>query len=1339
MILRALLLVLVVAVSGACSQDIQLSESFGGPHGTEFSDEASVVVGQTIGSITIRAGERVDGVSLEVTGPKAATFSHGGTGGSGNKLTLAAGERITSMEAHWGKKGGHTRIFYLSFGTSAGNSVSGGSMTDDKNSVTAPEGFQLGGFFGRGGDEIDSLGAIWARIEAPPPATEPPAPATVAPPKEEPAPTKEAPPADSSGSGAPPAESTAASGASAESSEEDAPVQATEAESDAGSEASAATASGDASAAASTAGSEAPPAESTAASGGSAESSEEEAPVEATEIVSASGSEASTEASAATASVEASAAASTAGSEAPPPGTEAPAPPAPAPPAAPSISVEDSVQLSESFGGPHGTEFSDKAAATSGQTVASITIRAGKRVDGVSLEIAKPKAETFSHGGTGGDPKTLKLGEGEYITSMEAHWGKKGGHTRIFYLSFGTSAGNSVAAGTQTEDKNSVTAPKGFQLGGFFGRAGDEIDTLGAIWTSIELVTPAPTEPPAPAPAPAEEKPGPAKPTDASGSGGGGGTTKRATILSESFGGPHGNQFSDQPLAKSAQAIGAIIIRAGERVDGVTLEVTAPTAETFTHGGSGGTENKLALEKGEHITSMEAHWGKKNGRTRIFYLNFGTSAGNSVSGGTKTDLKGSITAPEGYQLGGFFGRDGDEIDLLGVVWTSIEAVAEPAPTSGGASADEDIVLSPVHGGPHGVAFSDVKGIVLGQTLSSVTLRGAKRVDAVTLQVATPAEQTWTHGGKGGKEVTLALGPGEYINSVEFHWDKKDGHTRVFYLSFGTSAGNSVSVGTKTANTATETAPKGFQLSGLHGRAEDEVDQLGCIWTRIDAKPALLTDVMDTAWFGDIIRNWVGPTIGVAKDSACYRKYKPFDSKKMCPVGYGNDDDDCIAQCPMAYPVRCGLECIPQNDDCALAILSKISAVAAVAFNAATAGIFTSVKTLYKGAKLLYMCAANVINVIKQLIYYFRYVQTTAPQGDTEHMLTASYQSNIVLVDLPIAIYACLGMPAPKKLVFAGYVVTIVENIVKQVIVNGDEIISSAKNVVDLLKNSSAVNNSASSVTELEDFIAANTSCGYELKQLTDRVLVTVNDIRNKTPNAAVNDVRVAVSKSSLVTNDIPSVTNDCMKELLKSKTKQAAFETRDLLRKTMEVIIDQLVETATTDMGKNVAENEQMLEIANFGLVVLGGLDPTGVVYMASQFVQPICGPTGFIGEIDDGNLYDALGMWTMDEAFEGSYGTWSKKGDGVVRIIFESTDKEDVTVVIHSGGDDYAKVDVGAGDTVTWESTIPELQDKTLYLDRWRPGLFGLPGSGGGSLLLWVPRAADGGHLTLHARINVS
>ncbi|KAL4087362.1 hypothetical protein PRIC1_013255 [Phytophthora ramorum] len=164
-----------------------------------------------------------------------------------------------------------------------------------------------------------------------------------------------------------------------------------------------------------------------------------------------------------------------------------------------------------------------------------------------------------------------------------------------------------------------------------------------------------------------------------------------------------------------------------------------------------------------------------------------------------------------------------------------------------------------------------------------------------------------------------------------------------------------------------------------------------------------------------------------------------------------------------------------------------------------------------------------------------------------------------------------------------------------------------------------------------------------------------------------------------------------------------------------------------------------MLKVANMGLVVLSTIDPTGIAYMASQFVQPICGPTAYLGEIDDGRLYDALGLTTVDEAFTGSYGTWTKTGDGVVHLIFESVDTEDVTVVVHSGGDKYAEVDVAAGDTVTWDATVPELQDKNMYLDRWRPGLLGLPGSGGGSLLLWIPRSSEGGHLEMHVRINVS
>ncbi|OWY90967.1 hypothetical protein PHMEG_00040655, partial [Phytophthora megakarya] len=91
------------------------------------------------------------------------------------------------------------------------------------------------------------------------------------------------------------------------------------------------------------------------------------------------------------------------------------------------------------------------------------------------------------------------------------------------------------------------------------------------------------------------------------------------------------------------------------------------------------------------------------------------------------------------------------------------------------------------------------------------------------------------------------------------------------------------------------------------------------------------------------------------------------------------------------------------------------------------------------------------------------------------------------------------------------------------------------------------------------------------------------------------------------------------------------------------------------------------------------------------------------------------------------------------VIINFKSKDTKDVTVNIFSGGDKIDEVELKAGGTAQWISNTTALGGKTLYLDRWRPGLFGLPGTGGGSLVLWVPIARDKGHLEINAQLNVS
>jgi hypothetical protein len=235
------------------------------------------------------------------------------------------------------------------------------------------------------------------------------------------------------------------------------------------------------------------------------------------------------------------------------------------------------------------------------------------------------------------------------------------------------------------------------------------------------------------------------------------------------------------------------------------------------------------------------------------------------------------------------------------ILAAFQALLLVAIVGANAVSDEDIRLSKAFGGSHGVAFSDINSIQFGQVASSITIRSGERVDAVSLQIDSPAELTLTHGGSGGTDKTLTLTDDEYITTMEIHWAKKALSTRIFYLSFGTSAGNSISGGTMTDNNSTVNAPEGFHLSGFFGRAEGAVDQLGAIWTSINAIPAALTDSIGVEWYGSRIRNWVGPTIGDASDSACYRKTEPFNSHNECPLGYAKDKRDCITQCPMSYP------------------------------------------------------------------------------------------------------------------------------------------------------------------------------------------------------------------------------------------------------------------------------------------------------------------------------------------------------------------------------------------------------------------------------------------------------
>lgn len=138
-------------------------------------------------------------------------------------------------------------------------------------------------------------------------------------------------------------------------------------------------------------------------------------------------------------------------------------------------------RASDQFGGPHGTSFTDIDGIPVDARPTTILLRAGARVDQVGLTLAD--GTTFTHGGTGGTAKSLTLEPAEHITSVRLCRGRKNGRTRVFYARFTTDRDRTLEGGTPTDDCVTRVTPPGWRLAGFHGRAGDEVDKLGFLYT----------------------------------------------------------------------------------------------------------------------------------------------------------------------------------------------------------------------------------------------------------------------------------------------------------------------------------------------------------------------------------------------------------------------------------------------------------------------------------------------------------------------------------------------------------------------------------------------------------------------------------------------------------------------------------------------------------------------------------------------------------------------------------------------------------------------------------------------------------------------------------------
>ncbi|MFD5813638.1 jacalin-like lectin [Streptomyces sp. NPDC127038] len=143
------------------SSDFRLSDQFGGPHGDYFDDIARVPAGARASVVSLGSGARVDRMGLTLS--DGTTLTHGGTGGTASSLTLGSGEYLTSAQLCEGVKDGHTRIFSAKFTTNLGRTLAGGTTTSDCVTRAAPDGWQIAGFHGRAGDEVDKIGFVYTR------------------------------------------------------------------------------------------------------------------------------------------------------------------------------------------------------------------------------------------------------------------------------------------------------------------------------------------------------------------------------------------------------------------------------------------------------------------------------------------------------------------------------------------------------------------------------------------------------------------------------------------------------------------------------------------------------------------------------------------------------------------------------------------------------------------------------------------------------------------------------------------------------------------------------------------------------------------------------------------------------------------------------------------------------------------------------------------------------------------------------------------------------------------------------------------------------------------------
>lgn len=122
-------------------------------------------------------------------------------------------------------------------------------------------------------------------------------------------------------------------------------------------------------------------------------------------------------------------------------------------------------------------------------------------------------------------------------------------------------------------------------------------------------------------------------------------------------GGTGGSDFRD--AVPPGARVTKINLRCGGRVDGVQLVLN--TGPLGYHGGTGGILNEIALDPGEYIARLHGRAGERVDQVEVI-----TNKRSITCGGTGGG-RFAFDPPPDYEIVGFYGRSGTQIDALGVI------------------------------------------------------------------------------------------------------------------------------------------------------------------------------------------------------------------------------------------------------------------------------------------------------------------------------------------------------------------------------------------------------------------------------------------------------------------------------------------------------------------------------------------------------------------------------------------------------------------------------------------------------------------------------------------------